>query len=802
MAGLICLWALMDSLAIRRLDRSKLLLHCMPRTTRAAGKACYLRHQYEPPIKASGVANRMAEDLSIELTELDSCPPVEENRLKEPEAESFRVTQFAQRSLLSSWFPSIDDDETKSWRIWISRRSRALMLQITVVGVIMTTNMVFTIFTIVRYGSDNGIGLIFQGDCEAVKRLNQWLHLVINLLSTGMLSASNYCMQLQAAPTRANVDVAHEQGRWMDIGVPSIRNLRYLTRGRLFTWGLLALSSIPVHLIYNSAVFQSLSSSSYAVAVVKDSFLRGSPWNLTAAEARAASDPAWDDTRVSPDYINYTDIIQGLQQGATSYRRHNVSSCFEVYDDYWKPQGNAIILVGNETVQSPADDSLLMYAYIVPRWDDWGKNMWALGNSTRQFTAQSPPHPVTTWYLGPQRYQVSGCLLQDPGGIRLTCRFQYSPPIMITICTMNMVKVCVMLWSWWARSGKGPETGDNQPLYTLGDAIASFMRRPDDMTANMCLATKDDFLRRRHSRWKFWKSVAPSPETGPRLFRKEPRLWMQAASWRRWTLLMCLCTCTIAAGGPLLATALSSLGRRNMQTDFRSLLTLGFGATTPMTFLVTSLPRQDPAGLISSVLLANLPQLLVSVIYILYNAMLSTFLVQREFSLMYKREKHKPLRVSEAVGIQRSSYFISLPLRYGVPLYASSGLMHFLLSQSLFMARVTSLSPDGTVDKRASFSSCAYSPVAIITTMVAGTVLVASIVGLGFRRYDGMMRMVGTNSRAISAACHILEEDRADGYLLPVQWGVVEQTGGVGRCAFTTAPVHEVREPREGMEYR
>ncbi|RDA89814.1 hypothetical protein CP533_0873 [Ophiocordyceps camponoti-saundersi (nom. inval.)] len=732
-------------------------------------------------------------------------PPLEDDKhvsLKQPAAESFRVTRFARRSLLSSWFPSIDDDETKSWRIWISRRSRALMLQIIIVCLIMVTNIFFTIFGITKYGSDRGIGLIYQGDCETVKRLNQSLHLVINLLSTGMLSASNYCMQLQAAPTRANVDVAHQQGRWMDIGVPSLRNLKYLTRRRLLAWILLALSSIPVHLIYNSAVFQSLSSSSYAVIVVKDSFLRGSSWNLTAADARAAGDPAWNESRVSPDYVNYTHVVQDLQQSAAAYRRLNVSSCFELYDDYWKPQGNVIVLVGNASVQSAADDSLLMYAYIVPRWDDWGKNMWALGNGTGYFVAQSPPRPVTNWYLGPPRYQVSGCLVQEPSDIRLTCRFQYSPPIMITICLMNLIKVGVMVWSWGSRNGKDPETSDGQPLYTLGDAIASFMRKPDESTINICLATKYDFLRRRCHRWKFWKSVDPIPQTSPREFRKQPRLWMQAASWRRWTLLIVLCLCTIAAGGPLLDAAVVCLRWRNVPTDMRSLMSLGFGATTPLTFLVTRLPRQDPAGLISSVLLANLPQLLISVIYMLYNAMLSTFLVQREFSLMYKREKHKPLRVSEPIGIQRSSYFISLPLRYGVPLYATSGLMHFLLSQSLFMARVTAFYPDGTVDTEASFSSCAYSPAAIVTTMVMGVALVLAIVALGFRRYDGTMRMVGTNSRAIGAACHVLAEDRDEGYLLPVQWGVVEQTGGVGRCAFTTAPVDEVREPVEGMVYR
>lgn len=92
--------------------------------------------------------------------------------------------------------------------------------------------------------------------------------------------------------------------------------------------------------------------------------------------------------------------------------------------------------------------------------------------------------------------------------------------------------------------------------------------------------------------------------------------------------------------------------------------------------------------------------------------MLSTFLVQREFSRMHVTRK--PLRVSEPRGIQRSSFFISLPLRYGIPLYATSGLMHWLISQSLFLARITAIKPDGTIDAKNSFSTCGASPIAVV----------------------------------------------------------------------------------------
>jgi len=168
----------------------------------------------------------------------------------------------------------------------------------------------------------------------------------------------------------------------------------------------------------------------------------------------------------------------------------------------------------------------------------------------------------------------------------------------------------------------------------------------------------------------------------------------------------------------LLGLSFGSLRHRHVSVSIPDLWKVGFGSLTPYTYLVIGLPKDDPAGLISNVLLANLPQLLLSILYILYNTMLSTFLVQREFSRAC--QVRKPLRVSEPVGIQRSSYFISLPLRYGIPLYATSGIMHWLLSQSLFLARITAFTADDKVDVSNSFSTCGYSPIAIFISEFAG----------------------------------------------------------------------------------
>lgn len=65
------------------------------------------------------------------------------------------------------------------------------------------------------------------------------------------------------------------------------------------------------------------------------------------------------------------------------------------------------------------------------------------------------------------------------------------------------------------------------------------------------------------------------------------------------------------------------------------------------------------------------------------------------------------------------------------------------------------------------------------------------------------MSLVSTNSRAISAACHVLPEETKDSYLLPMRWAVVEvDEFAIRHCAFTAKPDDEVRDLEPGRLYR
>jgi hypothetical protein len=112
---------------------------------------------------------------------------------------------------------------------------------------VVILNIILTVWGSLR--SENNNGHIFQGSCTAAKHYNMGLHVVINVLSTLMLGASNYSMQCLSAPTRREIDTAHREGRWLDIGVQSVRNLRWMATWKKITWCLLGLSSLPLHLL-------------------------------------------------------------------------------------------------------------------------------------------------------------------------------------------------------------------------------------------------------------------------------------------------------------------------------------------------------------------------------------------------------------------------------------------------------------------------------------------------------------------------------------------------------------------------
>lgn len=123
------------------------------------------------------------------------------------------------------------------------------------------------------------------------------------------------------------------------------------------------------------------------------------------------------------------------------------------------------------------------------------------------------------------KYPVKECLIIKA---EEHCELLYSPVICVVIMLTACVKVTAMYLAARVNKSRPP------PLLTVGDAIASFMARPDPTTKNQC------WMSGRQVRKGHWNSKTdPYDEVNYRYLGKRKR-WFRAATPFRWaiTLLM------------------------------------------------------------------------------------------------------------------------------------------------------------------------------------------------------------------------------------------------------------------------
>lgn len=224
-----------------------------------------------------------------------------------------------------------------------------------------------------------------------------------------------------------------------------------------------------------------------------------------------------------------------------------------------------------------------------------------------------------------------------------------------------------------------------------------------------------------------------------------------------------------------------------VETYFPSLWHMGFGAVNARSLLGIGYNTPGVNALFRNILLANLPQVILSFLYPIYNGLYTCMLLADEWSRF--AHQRKSLRVTSPSGLQRSTYYLQLPYVYSLPLLIISGAVHWLVSQSFFLARLTVFTADGSENSFEDISACGYSCIAIIFVIIVGSIMVIASILNGFRRFKPGMPLAGSCSAVISAACHALPED-VDAAYLPVMWGVVSKADdGVEHYAFSSQEV-------------
>jgi hypothetical protein len=174
-------------------------------------------------------------------------------------------------------------------------------------------------------------------------------HVLINALSSVLLSASNYAMQCVTSPTRSECDVAHARGDWMDVGVAGTRNLTRISHRRKVVWVLLALSSIPIHLLYNSAVFKTLDANAYRYAVVGTDFLDA---------------PALNRSQLGTANWGMETTRQQYHEDPSVYRMLDPETCISIYGGPFVSGYSNVILLTEDQRYNFSDPHGLFYGII------------------------------------------------------------------------------------------------------------------------------------------------------------------------------------------------------------------------------------------------------------------------------------------------------------------------------------------------------------------------------------------------------------------------------------------------------
>jgi hypothetical protein len=209
------------------------------------------------------------------------------------------------------------------------------------------------------------------------------------------------------------------------------------------------------------------------------------------------------------------------------------------------------------------------------------------------------------------------------------------------------------------------------------------------------------------------------------------------------------------------------------------------------------------ASFVRAVLLANLPQLVLSAIYMAFNRALTTFILSKEVNEFSIRPKG--LRVSSVPhGAQRSEYFLELPYRFALPFMLFSGILHWLCSQSFFFVSIFKESASSEDNRNSTLAynskeilTLGYSPQAILILALLIMLMYAVLVSFGMRQFTTRMPVSGSCSAVISAMCHQpATEDGDEAVLKPLMWGVsleeVQDGVDIVECSFSS---REMRLP-------
>ena len=511
------------------------------------------------------------------------------------------------------------------------------------------------------------------------------------------------------------------------------------------------------------------------MAVTTEGFLQGDHFNITS------SGSAW----VNP---KTTGVMNNIAANVNNFTRMSPVECIDTYSNSFQGKYRHLVLVSPE--KSKNNSVLLfwndMYGGLDDRSHFWMCSEDPGGGVNVACNPSSIKADPSNWKV--YNHPISYCLAEP---VEESCSLQFSYDVMMVVIVFNSLKLLAMLFVLWRFEAENL-------LPSVGDAAMSFLRDEDRTTMGICLASKADidrFLRRqRHAK----------------AYQPYPGRWRRAASKKRWLIFLFLMSLALFIVFLLLAWGLSVLKGKAVDITPSGLWNLGFGSLD-----ARALALVDSTGnAVCMAILANSPQVCLAILFICYNSLVTAMFSAADWAqfAFAKRPKKRQserkmyndgavrggyseiepdgqtLMVASPSGAQRSIWMLGAPGAWGVGLFILHVLLHWLVSQSLFMVQITQYDTEGNLDPAHHESNCGYSPIAIICALVTGVLLATSAVFLGLRKFKaGSPPVVGTCSAAISASCHPGTWDDRLVYE-KLRWGEVGQGwNGVAHCSLASA---------------
>ncbi|KAL2264806.1 hypothetical protein VTJ83DRAFT_7316 [Remersonia thermophila] len=594
---------------------------------------------------------------------------------------------------------------------------------------------------------------VFSGGCDKARRIDWALHAVVSVLGVALLAGAHYAFQVLTSPTRDEVSSAHHRHVWLDVGVPSFRNLRHIETRRAVLAVVVLASAVCVQAMYNAVIYVSQTAPAWKVARVSESFTKGADFTVVSS----------NDARL----LTRTELLSLQQQAVRNeLLRLAPSACASHFRHGEYQQDYSAVLV----VTAPQDDG------VQPLYRD------AIAGLT----------------IDPNTTIVRHCLaLPAPAP---TCEIHLNAALLGTVALLNSITVTAIAAVLFKR------TSSFRPLATLGDAIASLLEAPDPTTQGACLLSKADV---RRGCWPPFTAQA-------RYWVPYEHFWFRSVSAPRWAASapIWLVAAGLAAGGLALAIVRAPDGRFSPPGVAgavpRALLQLPTDTPPAAAAVLASLPQLLLALLY---LAANA---LLSAYWVSHESSLFAVGGPRPlrvssanpFGLQRRSARLSlPWPVSGLMGVLFAG--MAFTLSQGVVAVAARRV-------GVTIANPSSFSPSavGHQDEDAVLIAVGLNSAALLALLSALGLLAAVVVGLGFMKAPRMGREPGNPmalaggscSAVISARCHLLARERS--LLLwgeRIMWGVVRDGEGdgegdgratVSHCGFTSGRPGEVEAGR------